>query len=323
LNAAQEFIYTRTYSRWKPEEKRRETWPETAQRYLDFMDESLPGMLSDSNKETTIKHIVGMEVMPSMRAMWAAGDAARNNSFTTYNCSFVAVNCVEAFAETLFILMCGTGVGFSIEREYVDELPEIKPRTGNTYNVIVEDSREGWYKALLSLMIYMFSGDDVTIDYSLLRPRGARLIRFGGRSSGPEPLRDLFEYIKAGFEDKRQKKQRRLLPIDCLDIQTKIAEVVVAGGVRRSSEISLSDLDDRLVGEAKMGEFWNDHPHRAMSNNSAVYSGLPDVTTFLEQFTTLIKSKAGERGIFNREGARKQMMMSGRRKDYPIIGTNP
>lgn len=323
MNAAQEFIYTRTYSRWKPEEKRRETWPETAQRYIDFMDETLPGVITDNNKEIALNHITQMHTMPSMRAMWAAGDAARNNHITCYNCAFVAVNCIQSFVETLFILMCGTGVGFSIEREYVDQLPEIKPRTGNTVGIQVEDSREGWANALGLALVALFNGDEISVDYSKVRPRGARLITMGGRASGPGPLRDLFEYLKSGFAEKHDKKQKHLFPIDCLDIQNKIAEIVVAGGVRRSSEISLSDLDDKLVSEAKMGEFWTDRAHRAMSNNSAVYDGLPDINTFLEQFNTLIKSKAGERGIFNREGARKQMVMSGRRKDYPIIGCNP
>jgi ribonucleoside-triphosphate reductase len=314
----------RTYSRWLPELRRREEYAETTDRFLGFMQQELGADLLTPSVMTSARNAISkMDAMPSMRAFWAAGEAARRNHITMYNCAYAAINDVAAFGEALYILMCGTGFGFSVERQYVDQLPEIQPRTGNTVHVYVEDSKEGWASALLAVLHALWRGDDVTIDDSQVRPRGARLLTMGGRASGPEPLRDLFTFLIKIFNDRRARKQRKLTSLDCLDIMNKIAEIVVVGGVRRSSEICLSDLDDRLVAEAKMGEFWSDHPHRSMSNNSAVYNGKTDVVTFLEEWTTLIKSKAGERGIFNREGAQKQMTASGRRKPWEHIGTNP
>jgi ribonucleotide reductase class II len=322
LTSAQEFIYTRTYSRWLPEQNRREKWPETVKRYLDFMAEEVDG-ITVKHVQTAQSAIENMDVMPSMRALWAAGPAARNNNITLYNCSYLAVNDIRAFSECLFILMCGTGVGFSVERKYVDHLPSIMPRTGETRQVVVEDSKEGWANSLLQVMMYLWAGYDVTVDYSKVRPRGSRLLTMGGRASGPEPLMNLFNFLIRKFEEKRSKKVLKLDSLDCLDIMNMIADIVVVGGVRRSSEISLSDLSDRAIAEAKMGEFWNQAPWRSMSNNSAVYEGKPDPATFLQEWTTLVKSGSGERGIFNRYGAAKQMVNSGRREPWDDIGTNP
>lgn len=267
--------------------------------------------------------LLNMDSMCSMRTMWAAGTAAKKNHITMYNCSFMVMNDIAAFPEVLFILMCGTGVGFSVEREFVDQLPQIGSGTGRSVHIVVEDSKEGWAQALDQVLRALWAGHEITVDYSLVRPRGSRLLTMGGRASGPEPLKNLFDFLVTMFRNKRQKGIRRLQPIDVLDINNKIAEIVVVGGVRRSSEISLSDLDDQQIARAKMGEFWNENPHRMMSNNSAVYEGTPDIVTFVEEFTTLIKSGSGERGIFNRQGAIKQMTASGRRVEWHVIGTNP
>jgi ribonucleotide reductase class II len=322
MTPSQEFTYVRTYSRWIPRLRRRETYGETTERYLKFVSDEL-GIDNQRVIDAGRAAILAMDAMPSMRAFWAAGTAAKDNHITMYNCSYLTVNCIEAFSETLYILMCGTGVGFSVEDQYVSQLPELQPRNGRTVKVVVEDSKLGWAESLHTVLTALWNGSDVEIDDSRVRPRGARLLTMGGRASGPEPLRDLFKFLVHLFKEKRARGLRRLTDIDCQDIQNKIAEIVVVGGVRRSSEISLSDLDSRAIAEAKMGEFWNSHPHRSMSNNSAVYLGRPDVVTFMEEFTTLIKSKAGERGIFNREGAMKQMTASGRRATWQHIGTNP
>lgn len=321
MTPSQQFTYMRTYSRWLPDLARRENYEETTDRFLGFMQKELK--LTDTNFETGWNAIIAMDVMPSMRAMWSAGKAAKENNIAMYNCAYVAVNSIQAFSEALLILMCGTGVGFSVERKYTDQLPEIYNDPDLPMHIVVEDSKYGWANALYVLLECLWSGTEIAIDYSALRPRGARLETMGGRSSGPEPLKDLFNFCIRLFKDKRAKGQRRLQPIDCLDIMNKIAEIVVVGGVRRSSEISLSDMDDRAIAEAKVGQFWDLYPHRAMSNNSAVYHGTPDVIRYLEEFTQLIRSGAGERGIFNRTGALKQMTASGRRKSWEDIGTNP
>lgn len=318
----QEFTYLRTYSRWIDELERRETYPETSERFLKFIKKNLG--ITDLYLNRARHALLGFESMPSMRALWAAGSAAEQNNIALYNCAYLTVSSVRAFAETLYILMCGTGVGFSVERQYVEQLPQLQPRNPKAdCTVVVEDSKEGWAKAFAKVLDCLWCGGEPTIDYSKVRPRGARLKTMGGRASGPEPLADLFEFCRRIIREKRAKGHTRLQPVDCLDIENKVAEIVVVGGVRRSSEICLSDLEDRAVAEAKMGEFWQKYPHRSMSNNSAVYLERPEVTTFLEEFVTLIKSQAGERGIFNRAGAMKQMLASGRRVPWIHIGTNP
>lgn len=323
MKPSQQFVYTRTYSRWLDGQKRRENYAESVERTLSFFVEELGDDVSPYFQRIAREAMLSMSALPSMRTFWAAGDAARKNNITMYNCSYCVMNDVRAFSEVLYILMCGTGAGFSVERQYVDQLPALAPKTGKTATVVVEDSKEGWACALDAALSYLWTGIDFKEDVSKVRPRGARLHTMGGRASGPEPLVNLFQFLRNLFASKRSKGQTKLQPIDVLDINNKIAEIVVVGGVRRSSEISLSDLEDVLVANAKVGEFWNEHPHRSMSNNSVAYNAKPDVLQFMGEFASLIRSGVGERGIFNREGARKQMIASGRRADFAHIGTNP
>ncbi len=298
---------------------------------MDFFQNELgAGIVTPHFYKLGRQAMLNTEALCSMRLMWAAGKAAKANNIATYNCSFMAVNDVRAFSECLYILMCGTGVGFSVESEFVNELPPLKPATGKEINIIVEDSKEGWADGLHKLLDSLWEGHTPKPDYSKVRERGSRLMTMGGRSAGPEPLKNLFDFIIKLFQQKRQKGQFKLAPIDVLDAFNKIAEIVVVGGVRRSSEISLSDLNDKQVSQAKMGEFWNQFPHRRMSNNSTAYNYKPDILTFMEEMGSLIRSGSGERGIFNREGAYKQILSSGRRTlkshdkaKFYIIGTNP
>lgn len=325
MTPIQQFIYTRTYSRWLQDQQRRETYPETINRYLQFMRSTIGGdVVTTAAMDNARASMVRMEALPSMRALWAAGDVAKDNHITLYNCAYLTISDIQAFSETLFILMCGTGVGFSVERRFVDHLPALAATpTGNTFSWAVEDSRMGWAVALDMALRALWRGDDVTVDYSAIRPRGARLKTMGGRASGPEPLRSLIDFAINLFRQKRARRHYRLSTIDCLDLQNKTAEAVVMGGVRRSSEISLSDLDDRSIADAKSGDFWTVYPHRSMSNNSAVYYGRPDIVTFLEETTAMIKARSGERGIFNREAAWRQMTASGRRQVSETVGCNP
>ena len=323
MNASQQFVYTRTYSRWIGELKRREKYPESVDRVMTFFQKELGDAITPHFFKLGRQALLEQEALCSMRAMWAAGDAASKNHISLYNCSYVTMRNVQAFSEILFILMCGTGVGFSIERQYIDQLPVIGPKSSQTVNVVVEDSREGWARGLDEYLRACWNGCEIKTDTSKIRPRGARLLTMGGRASGPEPLLDLFNFIANIFQVKRSRGQTKLYPIDVLDICNKIAEIVVVGGVRRSSEISLSDLEDTPVARAKMGKFWEEYPHRAMSNNSTAYNVKPDLLSFWEEFGSLIKSGSGERGIYNREGARKQLTASGRRKDDEHVGTNP
>jgi len=321
---SQEFVYTRTYSRWVEELGRRENYQETCNRFMNFMKEEIGDSVSPHFYKQGLQAILGMTVMPSMRAMWAAGTAAKASHVSMYNCSYLTVDSIDSFSEVLYILMCGTGVGFSIEREYIDKLPEIKSSTGKTVDVLVNDSKEGWADSFNKALRALWRGDSIKPDVSKVRKRGSRLLTMGGRSSGPEPLLDLFNFCTNLFEEKRKKGQTKLTSIDVLDIKNKVAQIVVVGGVRRSSEISLSDLDDRLIAEAKVGKFWErGMGHRSMSNNSAAYNLKPEVQTFTEEFLDIIKSGSGERGIFNRQAARKQMQFSGRRQDCKDVGTNP
>ena len=325
MKPSQEFVYVRTYSRWKEEQKRRELYSESVQRTMEFFQSELKDVITPHFFKLGQQAMLDMAVLPSMRTFWAAGDAARRNNITMYNCSYLAMNDIQCFSEILYILMCGTGVGFSIERQYVDQLPVLGNNTGKTINVVVEDSKEGWSKALDLVLRALWRGDEAVIDVSKVRSRGSRLIIMGGRASGPEPLVNLFDFLRRLFVEKRKRgfSGTKLQPIDVLDINNKIAEIVVVGGVRRSSEISLSDLEDKQVACAKMGEFWNENPHRAMSNNSTAYNTKPNVLQFMDEFKSLIRSGSGERGLFNREGARKQMIASGRREDFVHIGINP
>jgi ribonucleoside-diphosphate reductase alpha chain len=322
----QKFIYYRTYSRWRDELGRRETWEETVDRLMNFFVEELPKVspnkfeLSTVTKNTIERAIKNCETMPSMRALWAAGEAAKASHVTLYNCSFVVFDDVAAFSEILYVLMCGTGAGFSVEREFVDKLPVIGQPTGKVVKIAVGDSKDGWAGALDKAIRALYKGHTIEPDYSAIRKRGARLITMGGRASGPEPLMRLMDYLQKLF---KRKAGHKLRSIDVHDIACMEAEIVVVGGVRRSSEISLSDLDDSDMARAKFGEFFKTDPQRSMANNSAVYKEKPGVITFMREWLNLIVSNSGERGIFNREGAQRLMTANGRRVKWTIIGTNP
>lgn len=325
-NQLAEFVYYRTYANWIPEEGRRETWIETVQRYMDFMRENLGDKLTDSEYEEVRQAILWQEAMPSMRLLQFAGKAARTTNVCAYNCSFTAPQKLEDFAEIMYNSMCGTGVGFSVESQYVQKLPQIKRQHGNGKKIkkhVVGDSKEGWCNALTLGLKTWFDGRDIEFDLSELRPAGARLKTMGGKSSGPEPLRSLLAFARAKI---LSKQGRRLSNIDVHDICCKIGEVVVAGGVRRSAMISLSDLDDKEMQTAKTGQFYFTDPQRSMANNSAVYTRKPDAEQFMEEWLALAKSHTGERGIFNRGSLALQIPKRRKRllgQKIFKIGTNP
>ncbi|MBI1975201.1 MAG: ribonucleoside-triphosphate reductase [Parcubacteria group bacterium] len=323
-SALSEFIYYRTYSRWNEAEGRRETWVETVSRYIDYMRENLGDRLSHEEYEEVKHAILNQQVMPSMRLMWAAGKAARATHASAYNCSYIAPTRLEDFAEMMYLLMCGTGVGFSVESQAVQQLPIVKRQTGKmlpTY--VIEDSKEGWGDALTLGLKTWYGGKDIRFDFSKLRPAGARLNTMGGRSSGPGPLIALLDFSRMKILASQGKRLRN---IDIHDIICKIGEVVVMGGVRRSALISLSDLDDFEMRDAKKGQFYLTNPQRSMANNSVVYNSKPSTTTFLDEWLALAKSGTGERGIFNRGGL-KQQLPSRRwkvfEKAWQMSGTNP
>lgn len=299
-NKLSEFVYLRTYARWIEEENRRETWIETVDRYINFMRENLGDNLSSKEYSDIREAILNHEIMPSMRLLQFAGKAAKNTNVCAYNCSFLAPERLQDFGEAMYICMCGTGVGFSVESKNVQKLPQIEMQTGEKLpTFLIEDSKEGWCDALTFGLKTWFSGKDVDFDYSKLRPAGARLKTFGGKSSGPEPLRNLLDFARLKIF-KRQ--GRRLSNLDAHDILCKIGEVVVSGGVRRSAMISLSDLDDADMRDAKKGQFYYTDPQRSMANNSAVYDFQPSNAEFMDEWIALMKSGSGERGIFNRSG---------------------
>lgn len=315
-NDAAEFVYYRTYARWIEELGRRETWPETVDRVVQFLKEERPEVPTKVFKK--IKDgMLNFDIMPSMRLVWSAGDAARKDNTTLYNCSFIPVDSVHAFAECLHILCCGTGVGFSVEKKYVDKLPVVKPLDHSLIPevITISDTKEGWSDSVKSLITSLYAGKDVSFDYSKIRPKGSRLKTMGGRASGPEPLILLHGFIKEMFSKCQGQK---LTPLQCHDLMNKIAEIVVVGGVRRSSQISLSDLDDAEMRHAKE---WPFPLHRAMANNSAVYYEKPSAIEFLKEWSALAASGTGERGISNLGSARK--MAPKRRKGELIGGFNP
>ncbi|MFA6354397.1 MAG: ATP cone domain-containing protein [Candidatus Paceibacterota bacterium] len=323
-NSLSEFIYYRTYSRWIEDEGRRETWIETVDRYIGFMRENLGDKLKDEEYSEIREAILKQEAMPSMRLMWSAGKAAKSTNVSAFNCSYIAPSKIEDFAEIMYILMCGTGAGFSVESQTVQELPQIKKQTGKEpKNYVIEDSKEGWAEALTFGMKSWWNGEDVEFDYSKIRPAGARLRTMGGRSSGPEPLHALLDFAKYKILAKQGK---RLSNIDVHDIVCKTGEVVVMGGVRRSALISLSDLDDEEMRDAKKGQFYAKEPQRSLANNSAVYNEKPGATQFMEEWLALAKSGSGERGIFNRGGLEKQLperRWKIFKDDIQTSGTNP
>ena len=297
-NALGEFVYLRSYAKWIPELGRRETWVETVDRYMNFMHENISKKLTPKEYAEIREAILRQEVVPSMRLMQFAGDAVRRCNVAAYNCSYIAPSKLRDFSEIMYISMCGTGVGYSVESANIQALPQIAYQTGDKLPVhVVEDSKEGWCIALTHGLTAWYEGKDVEFDFSLIRPAGARLKVMGGKASGPEPLRSLL-----GFSRERilSRQGRRLRNIDAHDVICKIGECVVAGGVRRSAMISLSDLDDDQVRDAKKGQFWNTDPQRSIANNSAVYNEKPTNEEFMDEWVALVKSHSGERGIFNR-----------------------
>ncbi len=297
-NPLGEFVYLRSYARWIESEQRRETWVETVERYVDFMKENLGDKLTKKEYAEVKDAILKQEVMPSMRLMQFSGDSARKCNVCAYNCSFIAPTRLEDFAEIMYLSMMGTGVGFSVESQNVEQLPQIAKQTGEVLPAhVVGDSKEGWADSLTLGLKTWYSGKDVTFDYSQVRPAGARLKTMGGKASGPDPLRSLLDFAR----DRILARQgRRLRTIDAHDIICKIGECVVAGGVRRSAMISLSDIDDEFVRDAKKGQFFLTDPHRSIANNSAVYEFKPTNVEFMDEWVALMKAGTGERGIFNR-----------------------
>lgn len=323
-NSLGEFIYYRSYSRWIEEEGRRETWIESVDRYLNFMKKNI-GKAIDEEEYTEIREsILKQEAMPSMRLLWSAGKAAEKTNVTGYNCSFIAPTKIEDFAEIMYLSMCGAGVGFSVENQTVQMLPQIKKQSGKMLTPhVVEDSKEGWGDALTAGLRAWYSGKDIKFDFSKVRPQGARLMTMGGKSSGPGPLKALLEFSRKKI---LKKQDRRLDPIDVHDIICKIGEVVVMGGVRRTALISLSDLDDQAMRKAKEGQFYLFEPQRSMANNSAVYNKKPTSSDFLDEWIALAKSGTGERGIFNRGSLKNQMPKRRWEKigdHLETTGTNP
>ncbi len=304
-NPLAEFVYYRTYSRWIEDESRRETWIETVDRYLGFMREKLGEKLTETEYTDLRNAILTQQIMPSMRLMWSAGKAARNNHVAAYNCSFIAPTCLDDFAEIMFLLMCGVGVGFSVESQNVQLLPIIQRQNGHMLPAhVVVDSKEGWGDALKIGLRAWYEGRDVRFDFSQVRLAGARLYTMGGRSSGPGPLRSLLDFARNKILANQGK---RLANLDVHDIICKIGEVVEMGGVRRSALISLSDFDDDDLRNAKNGHFYINNPQRSMANNSAVYETRPRAVDFLDEWLALAKSGSGERGLFNRGGLPDQL----------------
>jgi ribonucleoside-diphosphate reductase alpha chain len=322
----QQFIHLSRYSRWLEKEGRREAWEETVERYFKFFDEHLANNRK-YNLDPTLRQelktaVLNLEIMPSMRSLMTAGEALKRDNTAGYNCSYVAVNRVRAFDEILYILMCGTGVGFSVERQYVEKLPTIAEAfTDSDTTIVVQDSKAGWAKAFRELVSLLIGGQVPQWDLSKIRPAGARLKTFGGRASGPKPLEDLFRFTVDTF---KRAAGRKLTSIECHDIVCKIAEIVVVGGVRRSALISLSNLTDERMRDAKTGAWWNDNPQRALANNSVAYKEKPEIGVFMDEWVSLYKSKSGERGIFNRAAAQKTVAKLGDRRDPNYeFGTNP
>ena len=321
----QEFIHLSRYSRWLPKEGRRETWRETVTRYFDFFQEHLKQSckysLDKSLREELEDAVIHLKIMPSMRCLMTAGEALKRENIAGYNCSYVAVDRPQAFDEILYVLMNGTGVGFSVERQFVGNLPTVADEFHpSDTTIVVQDSKMGWAKAFKELVAMLYHGQIPKWDLSKVRPAGAPLKTFGGRASGPEPLRRLFEFTKEIFQNAHG---RKLSSIECHDIVCKTAEIVVVGGVRRSALISLSNLSDDRMRVAKSGQWWNDNGQRALANNSACYTEKPDVGIFMDEWKALYDSKSGERGIFNRESAKKIAEKNERRDVGYDFGTNP
>ena len=325
LNYFQSYIAKSRYSRFLDDKGRREHWPETVTRYFNFMEKHLKDKhqytLSPALRHELEEAVTNLEVMPSMRSIMTAGEALERQNIAGYNCSYLPIDDPKAFDEAMYILLCGTGVGFSVEQKYVNKLPEIPEKLydSNT-TIVVKDSKEGWAKALRQIIALLYAGEIPKWDVSAVRPAGTRLKTFGGRASGPEPLVELFKYVIAKFKGA---VGRKLHTIECHDILCKIGEVVVVGGVRRSAMISLSDLGDDRMAHAKAGNWWDGNGQRALANNSAVYEVKPDVGQFMREWSNIYESHSGERGIFNRYASELQAEKNGRRSLGKEWGTNP
>jgi ribonucleoside-triphosphate reductase (thioredoxin) len=322
MDQYQEYIAASRYARFVDDKKRRENWGETVDRYVEYIFSRTPAIAEDKELKTELRSaIYNLELMPSMRAMMTAGKSADRDNTCVYNCSYLPVDDPKSFDEAMFILLCGTGVGFSVEQKYIVQLPEVPEKLFESeHTIAVHDSKEGWAKSLRLLLANLWAGEVPKWDVSNVRPAGARLKTFGGRASGPEPLIDLFKFTVNMF---KHAQGRRLNSLECHDLMCKIGEVVVVGGVRRSAMISLSDLDDERIRHAKAGPWWDTAPHRALANNSAVYSETPTVGKFMEEWLSLYNSHSGERGIFNREAAKKTVEKYGHRDPNFEFGTNP
>ena len=319
------FIHVSRYARWLEDQGRRETWTETVDRYINFMRNHLVVNHNydenDANFDRVRNAILYHKVMPSMRAMMTAGPALERDNIAAYNCSFIAVDSLRAFDEAMYILMNGTGVGFSVEQKYIENLPIIADEFYPTETtIVVEDSKLGWAKAYKELIGLLTTGQVPQWDMSKVRAAGERLKTFGGRASGPEPLNELFKFTVDVFKNAHG---RRLKPIEAHDIMCKIGEIVVVGGVRRSALISLSNLDDFDMAKAKSGQWWESQPQRALANNSAVYNNKPSPAQFLREWRNLYESKSGERGMYNMDSVRKHIDRFERRDSSKVMGTNP
>lgn len=322
--AYQQFIHKSRYARWIEDDQRRENWDETVSRYVNFMSDhvgkkyhKLEGVVLDEIEQS----ILNQDVMPSMRAMMTAGEALERDNVAGFNCSYIPVDSPRSFDECMYILMCGTGVGFSVERENVDKMPVVSDNLHLSDTVIkVGDSKPGWAKAYRELIALLYAGQIPQIDMSAVRAAGERLKVMGGRASGPQPLAELFSFTVETF---KKATGRKLFPIECHDLMCKVGEIVVVGGVRRSALISLSNLNDDQMAHAKSGMWWENEGQRALANNSVAYKGKPEMGTFMREWLALYDSKSGERGVFNRDAADKQVARNGRRETGHMWGTNP
>jgi ribonucleoside-diphosphate reductase alpha chain len=319
------YIAKSRYARFLDNEGRREHWDETVTRYFDFMVKQLDTKhqykIDPALRDRLQAAVINMEVMPSMRSMMTAGEALERQNIAGYNCAYLPIDDPKSFDEAMYILLCGTGVGFSVEQKYVNRLPDVPDRLYQSETtIVVRDSKEGWAKSLRQLMALLYAGEIPKWDVSQVRPAGARLKTFGGRASGPEPLNDLFVFVVSKFKNSTG---RKLSSLEAHDILCKIGEVVVVGGVRRSAMISLSDLGDSKMAHAKAGNWWDTSGHRALANNSAIYEVKPDVGEFMREWCSIYESHSGERGIFNRYASELQVAKNGRRTLGKEWGTNP
>src|SRR6056300_595309 len=319
MDAYQQYIHKSRYARYLPEEKRRETWEETVNRYINFWVDR--GHLNDFDVSEIFDAVHKLDVMPSMRALMTAGEALERDNVAGFNCSYLPIDHPKAFDELMYVLLCGTGVSFSVERQYIQKLPEVAEEFHETDTVInVADSKIGWAKSFRELVSLLYTGQVPRWDVSRVRPAGSPLKTFGGRASGPEPLVELFRFTVDLF---REAAGRKLSSIECHDLCCKIAQIVVVGGVRRSALISLSNLTDDRLRRAKHGQWWIEEPQRGLANNSACYTEKPDFEAFLNEWVSLYESRSGERGIFSRVASQKQAEKNGRRDSNWDFGTNP